>query len=102
MSYVQGTKIRVIGEFRNPDTDALEDPPDVVVSIWPPDELAPTIERRYSTADGISKLGVGRYQTVLDTSPAWGEWKCLFESTGPDAVAKMHRLRVRARPPVVA
>lgn len=101
MSYVQGTKVRVIGEFRDPDTKALEDPGDVVVSIWQPSATVPTEVRGFNANTGITKLSVGRYETVIDTAPAYGEWRYLFEGTGTTAVAKLERLRVRARPAVI-
>lgn len=101
MSYVQGTKVRVIGEFRDPDTKQLEDPSEVIVSIWRPDPTVPTEVRSYLGNTGVTKLAVGRYQTVIDTSPEGGEWRYLFEGAGTTAIAKLERLRVRARPPVV-
>lgn len=101
MSYVQGTKVRVVGEFRDPDTKVLEDPGDVVVSIWRPTGTTPTEVRRYSANSGVTRLETGRYQTVIDTSPEGGEWRYLFEGTGTTAVAKIERLRVRSRPPLV-
>lgn len=101
MSYVQGTRVRVKGEFRNPDTKALEDPPDVVVSIWQPGFNDPTSVRTYQGNDGVEKLGVGRYMTVVDTSPEAGEWHYVFESTGTDKIVKRGKLRVRPRPAVV-
>lgn len=100
MSYVQGTKVRVIGEFRDPDTDLLEDPTDVVVSVWPPDG-SPTSIRRFSNSSGVVKLSTGIYQTVIDTAPAAGGWDYLFEGTGTDAVVKKRTIRVRPRPAVI-
>lgn len=99
MSYMQGTKVRVIGEFRDPDTDALEDPDDVVVSVWPPDGSATSV-RRLSTT-GVTRVSQGVFQTVIDTSPAAGDWNYLFEGTGTDAVVKKRTIRVRPRPVVV-
>lgn len=102
MSYVQGTKVRVTGEFRNADTKALEDPVDVQVSIWRPGADDATIIRKFSDNDGsIVRVSIGLYQTVIDTTPEAGEWKYVFEATGADAVAKLERLRVRARPAVI-
>jgi len=98
MSYVQGTAVRVIGEFRDPDTNALEDPVDVVVSIFPPG--LSTIIRRFSDGE-VAKVGTGKYQTVIDTSPADGEWDYLFEGTGVDAIVKKRTIRVRPRPAVI-
>lgn len=100
MSYVQGTKVRVIGEFRDPDTDALEDPADVVVSVWAPDG-SPTDVRRWQNNSGVAKISVGRFQTLIDTSSAAGDWNYLFEGTGSDAVVKKRTIRVRPRPVVV-
>lgn len=96
---MQGTKVRVIGEFRDPDTDALEDPDDVVVSVWPPDGSATSV-RRLSTT-GVTRVSQGVFQTVIDTSPAAGDWNYLFEGTGTDAVVKKRTIRVRPRPVVV-
>lgn len=101
MSYVQGTKVRVIGEFRDPDTKALEDPTDVIVSVWRPGMDDPTSIRKFSDSSGVTRLGIGRYETTIDTSPEAGEWKYLFEGTGSDAVATIERLRVRPRPTVI-
>lgn len=100
MSYVQGTKIRVIGQFKDPDTKALEDPDGVVVTIYPPDDTA-TIIRQYGQGLEVGKVAVGIYQTVIDTSSAAGEWVYTFEGEGVDAVVKTGRLRVRPRPPSV-
>lgn len=100
MSYMQGTKVRVIGEFRDPDTNQLENPADVVVSVWAPDGSATSV-RRYSNGSGVTKLSTGVYQTVIDTSPAAGTWDYLFEGTGTDAVVKKRTIRVRPRPTVV-
>jgi len=100
MSYVQGTKVKVVGEFRDPDTDALEDPDDVIVSIWPGDGSA-TIIRRWQDTTGVTKVSTGRFQTVIDTSAAAGTWEYLFEGTGIDAVVKKRTIRVRPRPAVV-
>lgn len=99
MSYVQGTKIKVVGEFRDPTTKALEDPTDVRVSVFPPG--LPTIVHEWQAATGVSRLGIGRFQAVIDTAPAAGEWEYLFEGTGTDAVVKRRDIRVRPRPTVV-
>jgi hypothetical protein len=103
MSYVRGTKVAVIGEFKDPETKALEDPDDVQVTIWPPEASGlPTIVRVYSAVDtSIGKVGTGIYQTVIDTAPAAGDWEYIFEGTGAEAVAVKRRLRVRERPPIV-
>lgn len=100
MSYVQGTKVTVIGEFRDPVTEALEDPEDVIVSVWPPDGSATSV-RKLSDNSGVVRLGLGRFQTVIDTAPVAGDWNYLFEGTGTDAVVKKRTLRVRPRPAVV-
>lgn len=101
MSYVQGTKVKVIGEFTDPDTGALEDPDDVVVSVWPPAGTATSI-RRFSDATGVTKVADGVYQTVIDTSAAAGEYVYVIEGEGDDAVAARRVLRVRPRPVVIA
>lgn len=103
MSYVQGTKVRVIGEFKDAETKAFMDPDDVVVTIWPPEESElPTGVHRLSDADGVvSKIETGRYQTRIDTAPAPGDWTYIFEGTGAEAVARRRVLRVRERPAVV-
>lgn len=101
MSYVQGTKVRVVGEFRDPDTKMLEDPPDVIVSIWRPSADVPTEIRAYGANSGVTRDSLGLYSTVIDTSPEGGEWRYVFESVGPTAVAKLERLRVRSRPALV-
>jgi hypothetical protein len=98
MSYVQGTKVRVTGRFRDPDTNELEDPDDVVVTIWPPD--LPTEVRRLSDAE-VDKIGDGIYQTVIDTAPVAGTWIYIFEGTGTEAIAVRRELRVRPRPAIV-
>lgn len=98
MSYVQGTKVRVIGEFKDPDTQVLEDPAGVVVTIYPPDDSA-TIIRQYGQGLEVGKIADGIYQTVIDTTSAAGEWVYTFEGEGDDAVVKTGRLRVRPRPP---
>ena len=97
---MQGTKIRVKGEFRDPDTNDLEDPDDVVVSVWAPDG-SPTDVRRLSDSTGVVRISEGLYQTVIDTSPAAGEWDYLFEGTGVDAIVKKRTIRVRPRPAVI-
>jgi hypothetical protein len=101
MSYVQGTKVQVIGTFRDPDTKALIDPPDVIASIWRPTATVPTSVREYVANTGVTRLSLGKYATVIDTTPEGGEWRYVFEATGPSAIAKLERLRVRARPEVV-
>jgi len=100
MSYIQGTKIRVIGEFRDPDTDALEDPTDVIMSIWPPGGR-PTQVKAWQAASGVTRISTGRFQAVIDTAVAAGTWEYLFEGTGSDAVVKKRTIRVRPRPAVV-
>lgn len=100
MSYVQGTRVRVHGEFRDPDTNELEDPPDVKVSIWQPGMDDPTSVREFQANTGVIRLGIGHYMTIVDTSPEAGEWTYVFESTGTDAIVKRGKLRVRPRPAV--
>lgn len=100
MSYIQGTKVRVIGEFKDPDTKQFEDPAEVIVTIHRPGDDDPTETRRYTDGDGkVGKISTGVYQTVIDTSPEYGDWVYYFED--PDKVVKTGTLRVRPRKPVV-
>lgn len=100
MSYVQGTKIRVIGEFKDPDTKELEDPEGVVVTIYPTDGSA-TIIRQYGQGPEVGKVEDGVYQTVIDTTPYATDVVYTFEGEGDDAIVKTGRLRIRPRPPSI-
>lgn len=100
MSYVQGTIVKVIGEFRDPVTKVLADPPDVIATVYRPGLNEPESVRRFSNNSGVVKLEEGRYQTSVDSSPEPGEWSYTFESTGPDAVVQRGKLRIRPRPVV--
>lgn len=99
MSYVQGTHVIVKGEFTDPDSGDFVDPDDVVVTIWAPE--GPTTVRAYGDDSGVTKSAVGKYQTIIDTTPYPGTWVYVFEGTGVEAVAKKQNLRIRPRPALV-
>lgn len=99
MSYIQGSKVRVIADFADvtsglPITGVSE----VVLTVEQPDDTV--------TVSKLSTGGVhadpdvpGRFYAVIDTAPAAGMWNYQFESTGADAIVARKQITVKARIP---
>jgi len=96
MSYVQGTKVWVVGTFTDPVSGVQEDPDDVIVTIYPPDDADVVVLDLEGM--GVTKIEDGKFQAMIDTSSAPGIWEYTFEGTGDEAVVKRRSLRVKPRP----
>lgn len=96
MSYVQGTKVKVWAEFADGETGVAEDPASVVLTIEMPDG---TTEERTLVGGGVinDPSAVGRFYSIVDTTPQWGNWTYQFESEGPEAVVAKRQFTVKRR-----
>jgi len=93
MSYVQGTRVGVIGAFTDPDTGGPFDPEDVKGVVQPPPASAAPTTLLYSRGE-IEKIEPGKYRFFVDTSPASGEWCVEMAGTGGWAIAKQRSFPV--------
>jgi hypothetical protein len=90
-NYVAGTAVTLEAEFRHPDTDVREDPPDVELTVLEPG--LPPLVLRYSD-DQIVRTGLGLYAAVVIADTP-GEWRYQFKGTGAGAVVVHGRFSIR-------
>jgi len=96
VSYVQGTKVRLSADFRDPETYDPVAPTDIVLTVVPPTVAA--FEARLSDAEIVPDPDrPGRYFYVLDTTPEPGTWRYQFESVGQAATVERKALTVTRR-----
>jgi hypothetical protein len=106
MSYVQGTVVRVTGQFTDEETGLAFDPAEVIVTVERPDGT--TFELRKTTGDvhqaqnALSAPIPGSYYTDIDTAPAAGIWAYQFASTGANKVVSRKNITVRQQVPAPA
>jgi hypothetical protein len=98
MSYVQGTKVRVIADFLDVNDQAVTGLDEVTLTIERPDG---TTEVRTLTGNGVQPdpLVPGRFYSVIDTASAPGVWQYQFENPGAEQTVKRKQLTVKQRLP---
>jgi len=98
MSYVQGTQVKLKGNFKDLDTDQPIDPTEVILTIEDPAGTATQYTLSANQVQNDTDV-VGLFFYVLDTTPMHGPWKYQFESTGNEKVVGIKQINVRPRLP---
>jgi len=99
MRVVQGTIVKTLLEFTDPDSGDPADPVDVIVWIWQPGTALTgpaDTELRYSLSQ-ITRKEQGAYLAPIDTSPAHGVLSAEVEGTGTNAIVERFTINVTPR-----
>lgn len=95
MSYVQGTQVRLEGDFSEAVTPfGFINPAEVVITIEPPTGAVFQVTRSGGQVI-LDPERAGRFYYVLDTSPEPGTWRYQFAAPGSAAVLKHKEITVR-------
>lgn len=90
MSYVVGTRVRLLGEFTSPDTGGPVTPSDIEVLVVAPSGVSQTFTR---SGGEVGLVAAGRYSCEVLADEA-GVWAYQFAAVGTDATVNRGTFRV--------
>ena len=96
MSYVQGTRVRLVADFTD-EHGQPTNPIDAVLTVVPPGTVPAFVKTLAADELQLDEDRVGRVFYVLDTTPIAGTWEYQFESVGNETVVGRKQLTVKAR-----